>query len=359
MGVAALLAPVPIPFAIFSQPWLGSFDVDGAFRALAEVSLITTGEDDYGTFTVHRLVQTIMRERLAELGLTASYADLGLVMLSVGVPHDTDQAANGETLKALAPHALALLRFEHAEERGQRNAASLSSRIGKYFLQVARYAEARPLLQDAVAYAETVHGPDHPDTAIALANLARLLKCQGDLAAARLLTERVLAMTETLRGPDHPHTAAALDDLALVLSDQGDPAAARPLCERAMAITEKVLGPEHPSTALGLNNLAALLTRQGDRAAARPLYERALAIQEKVRGLEHPDTAHSLNNLAVLLHDQGDLAAARTLHERALAVREKLLGPEHPDTQRASATLPASSMTKASWRPHGRSTTRR
>jgi TIR domain/NB-ARC domain len=70
MGVAALLASVPIPFAIFSHPRLGSADVDGVFRALAEVSLITTGENDRcnSTLTVHRLVQAIMRDRLAEAG---------------------------------------------------------------------------------------------------------------------------------------------------------------------------------------------------------------------------------------------------------------------------------------------------
>lgn len=88
MGVAALLAPVPIHFAIFSHPRLASVDVDGAFRALAEVSLITTSEDDCdnGTFTVHRLVQAIMRDRLADAGLTADYADLGIDLLDTRMP---------------------------------------------------------------------------------------------------------------------------------------------------------------------------------------------------------------------------------------------------------------------------------
>ena len=44
-------------------------------------------------------------------------------------------------------------------------------------------------------------------------------------------------------GPDHPDTATSLNNLAGLLKDQGELAAARPLFERALAIYERVLGP--------------------------------------------------------------------------------------------------------------------
>ena len=72
-------------------------------------------------------------------------------------------------------------------------------------------------------------------------------------------------------GPEHPDTAMSLNNLAGLLQAQGDLAGARPLYERALAIREKVLGPEHPDTAMSLNNLAVLLQAQGDLAGARPL----------------------------------------------------------------------------------------
>jgi tetratricopeptide (TPR) repeat protein len=84
-------------------------------------------------------------------------------------------------------------------------------------------------------------------------------------------------------GPEHPDTAQSLDNLASLLQDQSDRTRARPLYERALAIREKVLGAEHPNTARSLNNLASLLQAQGDLAGARPLCERALAIRELVR----------------------------------------------------------------------------
>jgi hypothetical protein len=54
-----------------------------------------------------------------------------------------------------------------------------------------------------VAICEKVLGPEHPDTAASLNNLARLLKAQGDLAGARPLHERALAIREKVLGPEH------------------------------------------------------------------------------------------------------------------------------------------------------------
>jgi Flp pilus assembly protein TadD len=87
-------------------------------------------------------------------------------------------------------------------------------------------------------------------------------------------------------GPEHPDTAVNLNNLAFLLQAQGDLARARPLCERGLAICEKSLGPEHPNTAMSLSNLASLLQAQDDLAGARPLCERAMAIAEKALGPE-------------------------------------------------------------------------
>ena len=57
-------------------------------------------------------------------------------------------------------------------------------------------------------------GPEHPDTATRLNNLAGLLQAQGDLATARQLYERALAISEKALGPEHPRTATARGNLA-------------------------------------------------------------------------------------------------------------------------------------------------
>ncbi|HMF29697.1 MAG TPA: tetratricopeptide repeat protein, partial [Candidatus Cybelea sp.] len=82
-------------------------------------------------------------------------------------------------------------------------------------------------------------------------------------------------MHEKVLGPEHPDTATTLNNLAYLLQAQGDLAAARPLYERALAIREKVLGPEHPDTATNLSKLGRLLSASGHTEDAEPLFKRA------------------------------------------------------------------------------------
>ena len=132
-------------------------------------------------------------------------------------------------------------------------------------------------------------------------------------------------------GPDHPNVAIRLNNLGRVLQDQGDLAGARAAFERALAIDERVHGPDHPDVATGVNNLGRVLQDQGDLAGARAAFERALAIDERVHGPDHPNVATGVNNLGIVLRDQGDLAGARAAFERALAIDERVHGPDHPN----------------------------
>jgi tetratricopeptide (TPR) repeat protein len=194
------------------------------------------------------------------------------------------------------------------------------------------YAQARPLYERVLRIRENRRGPEHPDTATSLNNLAGLLQDQADLEGAQPLFERALKIREKVLDLHHPDTATSLNNLAVIRRAQGDVEGARPLFERALEIRETVLGPEHPDTATSLNNLADLLQGQADLASARPLFERALKIREKVLGPHHLDTAASLNNLARLLQAQRKFGRALRLYRDALKIFEKVLGPDHPDT---------------------------
>jgi len=202
-----------------------------------------------------------------------------------------------------------------------------------------KYTEAVPIAQTALRVAEATFGPQHPDVATALNNLAGLYRAQGKYAEAEPLCRHALALREKVLGPEHRDVATSLNNLAEVYRDQGKYAEAEPLYRRALAIWEKTLGPEHPDVAASLNNLAGLYHDQGKYAEAEPLYRRALAIREKVLGPEHPAVAPSLNNLAGLYRAQGKYAEAEPLYRRALAIWEKSLGPNHAATGSALENL--------------------
>ena len=55
--------------------------------------------------------------------------------------------------------------------------------------------------------------------------------------------------SEKALGPEHPDVANSLNNLAALYQAQGRYAEAEPLYKRALAISEKALGPEHPDVA--------------------------------------------------------------------------------------------------------------
>ena len=59
--------------------------------------------------------------------------------------------------------------------------------------------------------------------------------------------QRALAIREEVLGPEHPDTATSLNNLAGLYYAQGKYSLAEPLLKRALAIREKQLGPEHPT----------------------------------------------------------------------------------------------------------------
>jgi hypothetical protein len=71
---------------------------------------------------------------------------------------------------------------------------------------------------------------------------------------------RALAIDEKSLGPEHPNVARDLNNLAVLLEEGfGQYAESEKLKRRALAINEKSFGPEHPNVARDLNNLAVLL----------------------------------------------------------------------------------------------------
>jgi tetratricopeptide (TPR) repeat protein len=222
------------------------------------------------------------------------------------------------------------LRERHLGPEHPEVATSLNDLAELYRTQ-GQYAQAGPLYQRALAIREKALGPEHPHVATSLNDLGELYHAQGQYAQARPLYQRALAIREKTLGPEHPHVATSLNDLAGLHYAQGRYAQAEALYQRALAILEKALGREHPHVAYSLSNLALLYYNQGQYTKAEPLYQQALEIAEQALGPEHPHVATSLNNLALLYSKQGRYAQAETLYQRALEIAEQALGPEHPD----------------------------
>ena len=199
------------------------------------------------------------------------------------------------------------------------------------------YAAARTDYERALAIRERALGPDAPhDLVESLRGLGTLLYKCAEYPRARALLDRALAIAEGSLGPDHPDVALVLVDIARVLRTTGDFTDGRPLLDRALAIQEKTLGSDHVETAYTLRELGELLRLSGNYPAARAAFERTLAIREKALGPDHLEVADVLTGLGILLRRVG-IYRDHTCHEalpvceRAMAIAEKTLGPDHPE----------------------------
>lgn len=319
---AAHLGPLLEPVAT------NRMKLDFTIADLRRFSLLER-DPDSRTLTVHRLVQEVFKHSMDEQ-TRRQWAERAVRAVSQAFPDV--EFTHWQQCQELVSHAQVCAASIAQWNLTSPEAAQLLDVTGHYLYQRGRYDQADSFLHQALAMREKVLGPDYPDTATSLNNLAELHQAQGKYEQAEPLYRRALVVREKVLGPDHPATATSLNDLAELYQTQGKYEEAEPLYQRALAIRESILGPEHPDTALSLNNLAVLYADQGKYEQAEALSHRDLAIKEKVLGPEHPSTATSLNTLAKCYQLQGNYEQAELLYQRALTIYEKVFGPQHPDT---------------------------
>src|SRR5208283_1551080 len=131
------------------------------------------------------------------------------------------------------------------------------------------YSAAASFKEAALHLATSEFGPDARETATALNNLAITYGKIARYAEAEPLLRQAIAIDEKTLGKEHPVFATDYNNLASVLQDQGKYAEAEPLYRQAIAIDEKALGKEHPNTVTAQKNYDRL-RRLMDKTSAAP-----------------------------------------------------------------------------------------
>jgi len=281
--------------------------------------------------SLHRLVQIVQLERMeAEAHLT--WAQHLVRAMHAVFPQDTQDVTTWPRCQRYLEQVEACDVLIQRHHLLLPEAAELLDRAGTYVREHMWYTQAEPLYRRALAIREQHLGPEHPDTATILHNLAILQRDTGNVVEAEQLYQRALAIREQHLGPEHPYAANALSNLANLYLAQRRYREAEPLYRRALVIREKLFGPPHLDSDDHLHTLANFYVTQGRYRDAEPLYQRILAIREQRLGPLHYRTANILNNLAVLYLSQGRYRDAEPLYGRVLTIREQQFGPIHPHT---------------------------
>jgi CHAT domain-containing protein/tetratricopeptide (TPR) repeat protein len=200
-------------------------------------------------------------------------------------------------------------------------------------LSRSRFTEAANVARALLARAESASGPN----ALEVAEVLDLL-CEASRRSSTAsedptaLAERAVAIKERILGPNHPELATSLMNLAVERALSGTPAAARPILERAIAIREAALGPVHPLVASSLESLAGLLMALQDDDEAKRVIDRVLRIRETTYGENHPETVRTIFNAGVYYASTNDYVGARTFFKRARALADNGSRGDFPTT---------------------------
>jgi tetratricopeptide (TPR) repeat protein len=223
LGVLAWLAPEPIPLTLFDAAPLVEAVAEPR-KALGNLKRYSLARFDAAgaSVLVHRLVQEIARR----LGPEADGDDVLRIALeavnavALGEPWDV---RTWDVWTPLAVHAEAVTRYADAaglpEPTGQ-----LMVKLGLYWKARGLFDPAEPLYRRSLAIAEQSYGPDHPDVAIRLNNLAELLRATDRLAEAEPLFRRCLQILiefQRRTGHQHPNFRAGRENYVDFLESMG------------------------------------------------------------------------------------------------------------------------------------------
>lgn len=232
-----------------------------------------------------------------------------------------------------------------------------------------RLVEACEVGAEALRLVEESAGPDSPDTANLLNELAELETERGAHAAALALAQRarsiVTALGRGFAGEDAARirlkTCAVLGEL-LRLRDEY--AGSEREYRDGLALALAQFGEDSAEVAEARNDLAILYKYWGRWQEARALYEQALATFSLLEGEQSLGVGAVLHNLGGILHIQGDCEAAEPYARRAWEISRELLGEDNPRTlrdlgawaavldglQRQGETVPIYRRLLAAWR---------
>ncbi len=218
---------------------------DEAMSILLRYSLVQRKRDEQ-TITVHRLVQAVLRNTM-DATTQRTWAERTVRAINRTFPDVTDYRTWSRCQQYL-PHALACVSLMDQWDKMFPQTGALLNKVGYYLEDRAQYAQAEPLFQRAIAIGEQMLGPENPDLASYINNLANLYRKQGKYEQAEPLFQRAITIGEKMLGPEHPKLATRLNNLAELYRKQGKYEQAEPLYQRALAIYKKTFGPHHPST---------------------------------------------------------------------------------------------------------------
>lgn len=307
------------------------WEMSEALALLHRYSLIERTEQ---TFSLHRLVQEVIREMLSEED-RQQCLQRAIRATKTAFP-ENQEFANWSLCDRLLPHALQCIEWTEYEVIEAVDTADLLHVTGAYLAERRQYEKVESFLLQALNIYKHLLGQRHLTVARCMNNLGAAYRNSANDTKTSKTTEKLirqaLKIFQKTLGPNDPTTAKCLNNLGLLyMLNWGQYKRAKPLFQQALKIREQTLEPLHFDIAESLNNLGQVHLYLQENTDAEILFRRALDIHAQHPEQQHPHTANYWNNLASVYMRWKKYEEAESMYKRAVAICEQHLG-EHPNT---------------------------
>jgi tetratricopeptide (TPR) repeat protein len=348
---------------LLDQPSL----LDEAVRLLRRYGLVKV-LDGGQALQVHRLLQAIVRDTLAEEARQRAFDNAGQLLAAANPGNPLDpltwdmyaqigphlrparviEATEPEIRQVVVDHVKYLYELgdfdgsrrlsEEAWTTWTREADADGSEVFMClrqmvaaFYAMGRYKEANELADDAWKRLldHPAYGSDHPVTLQIADTLAVLHRVFGRYdEALRRDRDRVECYSDIL-GDDHRDTVSARNNLGVSLRANGDFKAAYDIDADLVEIRKQRLGPDDQRTLLSISNLARDLYGLGRYAEALEVQQDAWPAYRARLGDRHPLVLSAWRTIVLGLRKTGQVAIALEESRRLYLVTQGQLGSDH------------------------------
>ncbi|MDX2935062.1 FxSxx-COOH system tetratricopeptide repeat protein [Streptomyces ipomoeae] len=394
LELTAFLAPNPIaPWLLLSRQMSQAITPSGeepsrgftVHRALDAIFRHRLMENHGAHLSVHRLIQTVIRDEMSQDQRTAAqravHAVLTLVHEYGGGPYDFSfledvwphllassafesddhevrelliagirQVARGDPERAVELGRPLMERWE-SKERAEKSSTphptdddqllSLRFEMGKALRLQGAHAEAMAWDETTLARQRQVFGDYHPRTLLTAQSLAAGHRALGQFQEACGLMTDVHQRFLQIFGEAHEMSLDAAHDLATDLRLTGDHGAARKISLETWQQRSALFGPSAPNTLTSKSQLARSLRELGDYALSVALLREIVTDLGDLTQNDAQECLRQRKSLAVALRWAGHLEEAHALTVRALADYEYLRLTEDADAVACRANLAA------------------
>ena len=191
----------------------------------------------------------------------------------------------------------------------------------------AEYTRAQRILERAVSIIELRHARNTSDAATTFATLGTVLEAQGNVKEAETWVRNALEIRQRLFGQNSV-VADTQVGLALIFHRENRLTEAADLDSRAIATYQEL--HEAKNLPVALNNLGRIRVEQGRSKEAERLFRKAIAFWEKELGPMHPNVAAGLTNLGLLLSSRSKFDEAEPILHRARDIDQERFPASHP-----------------------------